>query len=35
VFRTGAGMGLMLQGGAEEYASTAPWIAIFPAWRSR
>ena len=22
--------GLMLQGGAEEYASTAPWIAIFP-----
>jgi peptide/nickel transport system permease protein len=20
----------MLQGGAEEYASTAPWIAIFP-----
>jgi len=21
--------GLMLQGGAEEYASTAPWIAIF------
>jgi hypothetical protein len=27
---TGAGLGLMLQGGAEEYASTAPWIAIFP-----
>ncbi|MGC2415351.1 MAG: ABC transporter permease [Stellaceae bacterium] len=22
--------GLMLQGGAEEYATTAPWIAIFP-----
>jgi peptide/nickel transport system permease protein len=22
--------GLMLQGGAEEYASTAPWIAVFP-----
>jgi peptide/nickel transport system permease protein len=22
--------GLMLQGGAEEYASSAPWIAIFP-----
>jgi peptide/nickel transport system permease protein len=22
--------GLMLQGGAEEFASTAPWIAIFP-----
>ncbi len=22
--------GLMLQGGAEEYAATAPWIAIFP-----
>jgi peptide/nickel transport system permease protein len=22
--------GLMLQGGAEEYAGTAPWIAIFP-----
>jgi peptide/nickel transport system permease protein len=22
--------GLMLQGGAEEYAETAPWIAIFP-----
>ena len=22
--------GLMLQGGAEEYSSTAPWIAIFP-----
>src|SRR6266404_4766516 len=22
--------GLMLQGGAEEYASTGPWIAIFP-----
>jgi peptide/nickel transport system permease protein len=22
--------GLMLQGGAEEYASTAPWIAMFP-----
>jgi peptide/nickel transport system permease protein len=22
--------GLMLQGGTEEYASTAPWIAIFP-----
>ena len=22
--------GLMLQGGAEEYVSTAPWIAIFP-----
>ena len=22
--------GLMLQGGAEEYASTAPWLAIFP-----
>jgi peptide/nickel transport system permease protein len=20
----------MLQGGAEEYATTAPWIAIFP-----
>src|SRR5262245_6814112 len=25
-----AAWGLMLQGGAEEYASTAPWIAIFP-----
>ena len=24
------GWGLMLQGGAEEYASSAPWIAIFP-----
>ncbi|HEY1259120.1 MAG TPA: ABC transporter permease [Stellaceae bacterium] len=22
--------GLMLQGGAEEYAATAPWIAVFP-----
>ncbi|HZT89361.1 MAG TPA: ABC transporter permease [Stellaceae bacterium] len=22
--------GLMLQGGAEEYATTAPWIAVFP-----
>jgi peptide/nickel transport system permease protein len=22
--------GLMLQGGAEEFATTAPWIAIFP-----
>ena len=22
--------GLMLQGGAEEYASATPWIAIFP-----
>ena len=22
--------GLMLQGGAEAYATTAPWIAIFP-----
>src|SRR3546814_593529 len=22
--------GLMLQGGAEEYAETAPWIAVFP-----
>lgn len=22
--------GLMLQGGAEEYASTAPWIVVFP-----
>jgi peptide/nickel transport system permease protein len=22
--------GLMLQGGAEEYAESAPWIAIFP-----
>src|SRR5260221_311858 len=22
--------GLMLQGGAEEYATTAPWVAIFP-----
>ena len=22
--------GLMLQGAAEEYASTAPWITIFP-----
>ena len=22
--------GLMLQGGTEEYATTAPWIAIFP-----
>jgi peptide/nickel transport system permease protein len=22
--------GLMLQGGAEEYATTAPWIAICP-----
>jgi len=25
-----AAWGLMLQGGAEEYASTAPWIAVFP-----
>jgi peptide/nickel transport system permease protein len=25
-----AAWGLMLQGGAEEYATTAPWIAIFP-----
>jgi peptide/nickel transport system permease protein len=25
-----AAWGLILQGGAEEYASTAPWIAIFP-----
>jgi len=25
-----AAWGLMLQGGAEEYASSAPWIAIFP-----
>lgn len=25
-----ADWGLMLQGGAEEYATTAPWIAIFP-----
>jgi peptide/nickel transport system permease protein len=25
-----AAWGLMLQGGAEEYASAAPWIAIFP-----
>ena len=25
-----AAWGLMLQGGAAEYASTAPWIAIFP-----
>jgi len=25
-----AAWGLMLQGGAEEFASTAPWIAIFP-----
>lgn len=25
-----AAWGLMLQGGAEEYVSTAPWIAIFP-----
>jgi peptide/nickel transport system permease protein len=25
-----AAWGLMLQGGAEEYASTAPWIALFP-----
>ena len=22
--------GLMLQGGAEEYAESAPWIAVFP-----
>jgi peptide/nickel transport system permease protein len=22
--------GLMLQGSAEDYATTAPWIAIFP-----
>jgi peptide/nickel transport system permease protein len=26
--------GLMLQGGAEEYATTAPWIAVSPASRS-
>jgi len=25
-----AAWGLMLQGGAEEFASTAPWIAVFP-----
>ena len=25
-----AAWGLMLQGGAEEYAESAPWIAIFP-----
>ena len=25
-----AAWGLMLQGGAEEYATTAPWIAVFP-----
>lgn len=25
-----AAWGLMLQGGAEEYATTAPWIALFP-----
>jgi len=25
-----AAWGLMLQGGAEEFASTAPWVAIFP-----
>jgi peptide/nickel transport system permease protein len=25
-----AAWGVMLQGGAEEYASTAPWIAVFP-----
>jgi peptide/nickel transport system permease protein len=25
-----AAWGLMLQGGAEEFATTAPWIAIFP-----
>jgi peptide/nickel transport system permease protein len=25
-----AAWGLMLQGGAEEYASSAPWIAVFP-----
>jgi peptide/nickel transport system permease protein len=25
-----AAWGLILQGGAEEYASTAPWIAVFP-----
>ena len=25
-----AAWGLMLQGGAEEYVSTAPWIAVFP-----
>ncbi len=25
-----AAWGLMLQGGAEEYAATAPWIAVFP-----
>ena len=27
---TGASLIGMLQGGAEEYATTAPWIAIFP-----
>ncbi len=25
-----AAWGLMLQGGAEEYAESAPWLAIFP-----
>ena len=25
-----AAWGLMLQGSAEDYATTAPWIAIFP-----
>src|SRR3546814_21114163 len=27
--------GLMLQGGAAEYAESAPWIAVFPASPSR
>jgi peptide/nickel transport system permease protein len=25
-----AAWGLMLQGGAEEYAESAPWVAVFP-----
>ena len=27
---TDAGLGLMLQGGAEEYAESAPWMAVWP-----